>query len=204
MSIKQGLQSKNYLLGKRFSNFRSLPFQKILYKALGGTFIILSILFLYNFPFLPQKNVKNPITIDQNLLKKKTDQQAVRIIIPNVGIDLPIVEAPVVNGYWELSETKASHGEGSANPGEKGNMVIFAHARPQLFLSLKDAKKGNTIYVLSKKGWEKYRINVIKAVYPNQTEVIKPTKTETLTLFTCSGFLDEKRLIVQAKPVEDL
>jgi sortase (surface protein transpeptidase) len=38
------------------------------------------------------------------------------------------------------------------------------------------------------------------AVYPNQTEVLQTTKKEVLTLYTCTGFTDEKRLIVTAIP----
>jgi len=41
-------------------------------------------------------------------------------------------------------------------------------------------------------------VNKITAVYPNQVQIIAPTKNETLTLYTCTGFYDEKRLIVRA------
>jgi len=54
----------------------------------------------------------------------------------------------------------------------------------------------------NKNKWYKYKVNKITAVYPNQTEVIMPTKNETLTLYTCTGFYDEKRLIVTALPVK--
>ena len=50
--------------------------------------------------------------------------------------------------------------------------------------------------------WYKYKVNKITAVYPNQTQVIMPTKRETLTLYTCTGFYDEKRLIITAVPVK--
>lgn len=143
-----------------------------------------------------------PIQIDQKLLGAVvTAQPPVRIVIPSLSVDLPIVEANVLNGYWEISETSASHGVGSANPGEVGNTVIFAHAREGLFAPLRDIKKNSPIYILTKEHWHRYRVVETKLVDPNQTEVIAPTADETLTLYTCSGFLDSKRLIVTAKPL---
>lgn len=106
----------------------------------------------------------------------------------------------MVNGYWEVSETTASHGLGSAYPGQLGNTVIFAHAREGLFLPLRDIRAETVIYVLTNDRWHRYKTTDVKTVASNQVEVIAPTNDETLTLFTCSGFLDSKRLVVVAKP----
>lgn len=128
------------------------------------------------------------------------DHPPLRIIIPNISIDLPVLEAKIVNGYWEVSENSGSHGTGSANPKEKGNIVIFAHARKGLFYNLKDVKENDSVYLFTKDNWRRYKVSEIISVYPNQTEVITPTKEEVLTLYTCTGFNDEKRLIVKALP----
>lgn len=142
-----------------------------------------------------------PIKIASGLLsKKETTQSPQRILIPKYKLDLPIIEAKVLDGFWELSESSASHGVGSGNPGEKGNIVVFAHARDELFGPIRDIKEGDAIYLLTKNSWHEYRVSETKLVDPNQVEVIAPTPKETLTLFTCSGFLDSKRLIVTAKP----
>jgi|GEM_PF-925154 len=125
--------------------------------------------------------------------------QPEKIIIPNIGINLKIDKAKIINGYWETSEINASHGEGSANPGEKGNIVIFAHAREGLFLPLKEIKEKDTIYVLTNEKWFEYEVKEIKTVSPDQIEYIAPTKDETLTLYTCTGFLDSKRLLIISK-----
>lgn len=141
-----------------------------------------------------------PIRVDDQLLTEKAAlKPPVRIIIPKYSLNLPIVEAKVVNGFWELSETTASHGTGSANPGGNGNIVIFAHARDNLFGPLRKAKKDDQIYILTEDKWYKYLVAEIKEVNPDQIEVIAPTTEETLTLYTCTGFLDGKRLIVKAK-----
>lgn len=128
-----------------------------------------------------------------------------RIIIPELKVDIEVKKSRVVGGYWEVFENVAGWGEGSGHPGRNGNQVIFAHARDRLFLSLRDIKKDHRIYVLAndneKEKFYAYSVVEIKEVYPNQTEVIDPTDDETLTLYTCSGYEDEKRLIVVAKRI---
>lgn len=148
-----------------------------------------------------EQNITNSIHIDEKLLgTKEPTQPPLRIVIPKYSTDIPIVESKVIDGYWELSETTASHGIGSANPGDNGNIVVFAHAKEGLFLPLREIKKETLVYILTKDRWYRYTVVDSKLVNPNQIEVIAPTKNATLTLFTCSGFLDNKRLIVTAKP----
>ena len=123
-----------------------------------------------------------------------------RIIIPNVNIDLEVQKSDIVNGFWEVPEISAGWGEGSGVPGKIGNQVIFAHAREGLFLPIRDVSIQDEIYVLTKDHWYAYKVVEIKEVTPDETQVIEPTDDQTLTLYTCSGFRDEKRLIVIAKP----
>lgn len=171
-------------------------------KIIGSLFILLAMLALvWKLPVAkPVEN--NPIVINSKLLGSKIDQNIpVRILIPNSNIDLKVIPAEIVNGYWETSDTSASYGLGSGHPQSKSNTVIFAHAREGLFFNLKDTKIGEVIYIFTKDKWFRYRVNKITTVYPNQIEVIKPTKEEILTLYTCTGFYDEKRLIVTAIPI---
>lgn len=130
--------------------------------------------------------------VDENKLPE-------RILIPDLSIDLPVKKAKIINGYWEVFSDSAGWGEGSGLPGKAGNQVIFAHVREGLFLPLKGVKEGMSVYVLTDDEWFSYEVEEIKEVFPNQTEVIAPTEDETLTLYTCSGFDDSKRLIVVAK-----
>lgn len=142
-----------------------------------------------------------PIQIAEGLTQgKNITQPPMRIIIPTLSIDLPVTESRVVDGYWEVSEMTASHGMGSSLPGQNGNIVIFAHARKGLFLPLRGIRANDRIYVLTNDRWYRYRTENIREVAPTDVAVIRPTADETLTLFTCSGFLDSKRLVVVAKP----
>lgn len=175
--------------------------QSIINKLVGLLFITVA-LFVLMFKLPVQKPIdKSPIVINSKLLEsKQIENIPVRIIIPKTDIDLKVIPAQIVNGYWELSETTASYGLGSGHPKHASNTVIFAHARKGLFYNLKNVKTGDSIYVFTKNKWYRYKVNKITAVYPNETEVIQPTKKETLTLYTCTGFSDEKRLVVTAIP----
>lgn len=149
---------------------------------------------------------EEPVKVDKSLTdidneKTKTKNPPVRILIPALQIDLPVKEAKVVKGYWEVFRDSAAFGLGSAYPDEAGNQVIFAHAREGLFLPLRKAQIGQNVMVLTKDKWYSYKIRDIKEVLPNQTEVIAPTKEAILTLYTCSGFSDSKRLIVTAEKI---
>jgi len=66
---------------------------------------------------------------------------------------------------------------------------------------LKDIKEKEVIYVLTESNWFEYSVEKIKEVKPDDLEVIKPTKDEILTIYTCSGFNDNKRLIIVAKRI---
>lgn len=172
-------------------------------KLVGLVFLCLALVILLSPQLIPNKTIvnKNPIQINSALYASKiTANDPVRILIPKADIDIKVIDAKIVDGYWELSDNTASYGLGSEHPGIKGNTVIFAHARQGLFYNLKDVQLGDIVYVFTKDKWYRYKVSKITAVYPNQTEVIQPTKKETLTLYTCTGFYDEKRLIVTALP----
>lgn len=157
----------------------------------------------YSFASEPVKVDKQFIEAAQASKKDKQNYPPVRIIIPSLSIDLPVKEAKVIDGFWQVFEETAGFGLGSAYPDETGNQVIFAHAREGLFLPLKNIDNGQIIYIMTQKEWYKYKVVMIKEVLPSQTEVIAPTKEKILTLYTCSGFADSKRLIVIAKPEEN-
>jgi LPXTG-site transpeptidase (sortase) family protein len=190
--------SKKRALPKKENESHSLRNKLIGLVLLG---LSLAILFLPQLIFKKPLTAKNPIKINASLYASKdTVNNPVRILIPKANIDLKIIDAPIINGYWELSNNTASYGLGSGHPGSNGNTVIFAHAREGLFYNLKDVKIGDIIYVFTKDKWYRYKVGTITAVYPNQTEVLQATKKEVLTLYTCTGFYDDKRLIITALP----
>lgn len=151
--------------------------------------------------YIHRNQNQEPIRPDLSFSVVATGKPPIKIIIPQINIDVSVKPAQLINGYWETSEDSASFGLGSAPPGSVGNTVIFAHAREKLFLTLKDIKLKSKIYILTDTQWYTYEVENIKEVWPNDTYVISPTKNRKLTIFTCSGFFDTKRLVVTANPI---
>lgn len=153
-------------------------------------------------PPLPMELLNGPITLDPGLVKTDLVESSspIRIIIPSQQIDVRIVESPLINGVWALSSKSASHGQGTALPGQPGNIVIYAHARAGLFQNLPQTKIGEPIYLFTASAWYKYKVTSRKYVSPQMVEIVRPTTAETLTLFTCSGVFDSQRFILRAQP----
>lgn len=118
-------------------------------------------------------------------------------------VDSPISEQVFDNNNWTISEKEASYLKQSAKPGENGNIIIYGHNTREIMGNIR-ALKGNEVITLTTKNGEErnYQISLITEVNPDQTQYLLPTQEETLTLYTCSGFLDSKRFIVQAHPIE--
>lgn len=173
--------------------------------TLGIALVIIGVIFLLGKPeelVSSSSFASEPVKIAGFSVEDFDESQLPkRVIIPHVNIDLEVRRSKVVNGYWEVFDDVAGWGDGSGIPGKQGNQVIFAHAREGFFLPLRSIKVGENIYILTEDSWYKYEVSKIKEVYPNETEVIEPTSDEILTLYTCSGFADSKRLIVQAKRI---
>jgi LPXTG-site transpeptidase (sortase) family protein len=114
-------------------------------------------------------------------------------------IDIDVEPFTFTNGKWVVSDKEGSYLLDSARPGENGNIVIYGHNLRRIFGNLPSVKEGNNIALTTSDGVIRhYRVKKTFVVYPNDSRSILPTLTETLTIYTCTGFLDSKRFIVQA------
>jgi LPXTG-site transpeptidase (sortase) family protein len=122
-----------------------------------------------------------------------------QVVVESAGISTTVIPAEISEGMWQTSDTQATHLAASARPSEGGNIVIYAHRRQHLFADLHKAKVGDTIKVTThdNKIYE-YRITNTAVVKPSEVEAVLPTEHEVLTLYTCTGPFDSKRLVVQA------
>ena len=97
----------------------------------------------------------------------------------------------------------------SAQPGERGNVVLAAH-RDTFFAGLRNAKKGDVVVLSTTDGKKhRYRISKTFVVDPSAHWVMNSSpKKKMLTLITCYPFRyvgsAPQRFIVQAEPVDDL
>lgn len=112
------------------------------------------------------------------------------------------IEAQVfIDNNWTISGDKTSYLDQSARPKESGNIILYGHNTRKILGNIRALKGGEEVALTTEDGsTHLYEVSEIHEVEPNQTKFLEPTSEETLTLYTCSGFLDQKRFIVRAIP----
>jgi len=146
----------------------------------------------------------------------------VRIMIPSIGLDAPIVIAEIefekIDGkeylQWFVPDEYASGWHStSAMLGEPGNTVLNGHhnASGEVFKSLVDVTEGDIIQINSEGSQFRYQITN-KMILPEKYEQLDvrmnnahwllPSIDERLTLITCWPYdTNTHRLIIVARPL---
>jgi sortase A len=131
--------------------------------------------------------------------------RAVRIVIPALHLDARVVEMPstvvmedgerVAN--WLVPKYDVGHAVGSANPGERDNVVMSAHNNlyTALFRKLYTMKPGDEITVSNAAGasflyrvTQSYIVQEVGVSFQQQVanaQVMLPTKDARMTLISC-------------------
>jgi len=106
-----------------------------------------------------------------------------RLEIPSINLSVMLLQG---TDDWTLDRA-VGHIEGTALPGQSGNMGIAGH-RDGFFRDLRKLARSDTLTLTTLQGRFEYRINTIKIVSPSDTTVLEATRTPTLTLVTCYPF----------------
>lgn len=159
----------------------------------GGIQILTNVRQALNVPLPTAKRVKAKVI-------NKTRPLDNRLVIPKIGVNLPIVEGTnsdnaLWKGAWRIPS--------SSTPKDGGNTVLSAHRfryRPpsNLTLYLLDKVKRGDIMIVYWQGKEyDYRVTQTKIVPRENTDIAEPTLTDQLTVFTCHPlFSTKERLVV--------
>lgn len=124
-------------------------------------------------------------------------EHALRIVIPSIGVDAPVVEGD----DWETLKKGVGHHVGSANPGERGNCVLSAHndIYGEIFRYLPEVKVGDEILVHTQTQVYRYIAEQSRIIEPTDGSVMAPTSTPVLTLISCYPYgIDTHRIIIIA------
>lgn len=124
-------------------------------------------------------------------------RQAVRIQIPAINVDAPIVQG---DGWEQLKLGVAQHA-GTPDPGESGNLVLSGHndVFGEVFRYLERLMPGDVVIMFSAQRQYTYVITGTQIVQPTQVEVMDPSPNATLTLISCHPYLvDNHRIVVSA------
>ena len=136
-----------------------------------------------------------------------------RIIVPKIKLDSRVVESPIRDGQWVVPKFVAGHLEGTADPGQGGNVVLSGHVESissgNVFANIGTLEPGDRLSLLTEAAEFQYVVREKRVVRNDDLSVILPTSEETLTLITCTGtFLPatrdfDRRLVVIAKPAPE-
>ncbi len=124
--------------------------------------------------------------------------QAVRIQIPAIQIDAPVVQG---DGWEQLKKGVAQH-IGSANPGQDGNVVLSAHndVYGELFRHLDKLAPGDQVILFTQQRQFVYIVDRTALVEPTAVEVMSSTGNPSVTLISCYPYLiDKQRIVVFAR-----
>lgn len=134
-------------------------------------------------------------------IPKKIARSATRIIIPSIEVDAPIGEGT----DWESLKYKVGHQPNTANPGQRGNMVLAAHndVYGEIFRYLPDVPVGEVITIYAGEETFRYQITERRIITPDQVEVMLPTTGPTTTLISCYPYLiDTHRIVLFGELIE--
>lgn len=131
-------------------------------------------------------------------LPTSSPEQAIRIQIPAIKVDAPVVQG---DGWEQLKKGVGQHA-GTANPGEKGNVVLSAHNDifGEIFRDLDKLKPGDEVVVFTNQRSYTYVVSQVKIVEPTSVEAMAQTNQPWLTLVSCYPYMvDDQRIVVFAQ-----
>jgi sortase A len=106
-----------------------------------------------------------------------------RIEIPRFGMMVAIVEGTTPR----MLDVGVGHIEGTALPGEPGNIGIAGH-RDTYFRALKNIQIGDGIRIQTATGLSRYKVDKVQIVAPDDIRVLAPSAASAITLVTCYPF----------------
>jgi len=125
------------------------------------------------------------------------------IVIPSIGVN-----SPIKYGGDSFSNKTVWHDRNSTVPGAGGNIVMVGHrfsykTGDNSFYYLPNLKVGEIIQIFWNKKEHLYKVTESMEVEADQIEILTPSETEKLTLYTCTPlWTAHKRHVIIAIPFE--
>lgn len=141
-----------------------------------------------------------PVQATEGTIQERVTAQPTKLAITSLSLTLPVYPSEIVGDKWQTTDQGISYLATSPLPGEVGNTVMYGHNWPNILGGLSRIKPGDTINIYFGSKKVEYRVHYVSIVEPDNTSVYTNTTDSRLTLYTCTGFLDSKRLVVTAFP----
>jgi LPXTG-site transpeptidase (sortase) family protein len=136
---------------------------------------------------------------DQPESLRYSDQSGLMLVIPKLGVDLPIVGVPRTKSGWDLTwlNGEAGYLSGTSFPTLEGNAVLTSHVwnannKPGPFARIRSLVYGDTVEIHA---WGKvyvYEVRTNEMVDPADISVLKTRRGSWITLITCEQFNAEE------------
>lgn len=171
----------------------------------GMTAAIIALLFSRIYPSDFIKSLKNghnnPTVPEVKTLAKPEISPPTEISFPSLNLSLVVSPGVIKDDTWTLFDDKVSWLATSETP-SKGNVIIYGHNRAGLFGNLDKLKIGEQISLKSADKTFTYVLAKKRKISPEDVDAIISPKDQ-LTLYTCDGSFDEKRLVLIAYPKQN-
>ena len=166
-------------------------------------FFILGIALLLASGYLTwQRYTPRRLAFDAMVLPASVGQGEIvptSVEIEDLALALSVESRQMSGKQWPVSDRGVVYLTNTPVPGETGNSVLYGHNWPNILGRLTRIKPGAIISVGFTSGQRRqFTVTYTQEVGPDQTHILAPTDDRRLTLYTCSGFLDQKRFVVTA------
>lgn len=160
-------------------------------------FLLLFAIFFYllNLPaFLKRSNYSPQASPPAPAITTPPTVYASEILIPKLGLHAPVIYDASYNELLDRLRSGVVRYEGSANPGEIGNLVILGHSSDYpwstggyktIFALLDKLAAGDEITLPYGTNRYVYKVTQVRVVKANDLSVLSRTPTPILTLITC-------------------
>jgi LPXTG-site transpeptidase (sortase) family protein len=180
---------------------RARGYGKLINAGLSAVFI--SSFFVFVYPWLPELAWQIHPGVAAGAIQASAPAKISknRLIIPKIGVDAKILEGP------SLAILNKEEGVWHQTGGQNSNLVLAGHRFKYLppntttFYNLNKLTNGDTV-VLDWLGHRSvYTVTEVKTVPATAVQVIAPSSTAELTLYTCDDKKQTRRVVVTAKPL---
>jgi sortase A len=121
-----------------------------------------------------------------------------RLVIPALSVDALIVEGD----SWEQLKLGVGHHLGTADPGERGNLVLSGHddIYGEVFRHLDKLELGDEVVIYAGAQPYRYIVKAKQIVEPAEVSVMASTTKPVVTLISCYPYMvDSHRIVVIAE-----
>lgn len=141
------------------------------------------------------------LAIKQAVNNRKVAGEPSRILLPRLGIDLPVAAGQYnfTSAAWSVTNHTANYAQNTAETNNQHDKtLIYGHWTPSVFGPTKNLKPGDVAYVITDNGHIlKYQYISKKVVAPTDVAIFNEFKGKPgLVLMTCQGsWAQERRLM---------